>query len=201
MIERRSALAAHAQMKHGNRIGRPWNGEAPVTLAEHRKKSILHVSAFATTVADASELLSASLGLTLPAPNRYVDDGDQSVRNIGPGIWQVVGQNHTLQSAAALRQQLAGAATVIDLSQARTAFRIQGAAARATLAKHCSLNLECARFPCGSATMTRFGSVSMALACIHETPIFELMVFRGYAEFILESLLQSASEFGLLISS
>ena len=188
-------------MQPGNRIGSSWNGEPPVTLAEHQQKSIVQVYAFAMTVTEAGAQLSALVGLELPRPNRYSADCDTSVRNIGPGIWQVVGQHCTSPSVATLRQQLGGAATVVDLTQARTAFRIQGQAARATLAKHCSLNLNLADFPCGSATMTRYGSISMTLACIHEAPIFELMVFRGYAEFILESLLKSASEYGLLIIS
>jgi len=201
VIERRSALAAHPQMQHGNRIGSPWSGEAPVILAEQRQKSIMQVNAFATTVTEVRERLRASVGLALPEPNRYSGDGDTSIRNIGPGIWQIVEQHHASPSAGTLRQELRGAATVVDLTHARTAFRIQGPAARATLAKHCSLNLNLSDFPCGSATMTRFGAVSMALACIHEAPMFEVMVFRGYGEYILESLLQSASEYGLLISS
>jgi len=201
VIERRSALAAHPQMQHGNRFGSPWSGDAPVTLAEKRQTSIMQVSAFAATVAEAGKLLSASTGLALPAPNRYSGDANKSIRTIGPGIWQIVGQQHALQPAADLRQQLGGAATIADLSQARTTFRIHGPAARATLAKHCSLNLNLLDFPNGSATMTRFGAVSMALACTSDAPEFELMVFRGYAEFILESLMQSSWEYGLLIKS
>jgi heterotetrameric sarcosine oxidase gamma subunit len=188
-------------MQHDTRIGSPWSGEAPVTLAEHRQKSVMQVSAFATDIAEASERLSAFVGLEPPAPNRYSGNSEKSIRNIGPGIWQIVGHHATSQSADTLRQQLQGVATVVDLTQARTTFRIQGQAARATLAKHCSLNLNLADFPCGSATMTRYGAVSVTLACIHEAPMFEVMVFRGYAEFILESLLNSASEYGLLINS
>jgi sarcosine oxidase subunit gamma len=200
VIERHSALAAHHLMQHGNRIGSPWNGEAPVTLAEHRHKTIMQVSAFPIDIAEASERLRAIVGLEPPGPNRFSGDSDNSIRNFGPGIWQIVGQHGTSLLADTLRKRLQGVATVVDLTHARTTFRIQGLAARATLAKHCSLNLHLANFPRGSATMTRYGAVSVALACIHETPMFELMVSRGYAEFVLESLVKSASEYGLLIS-
>ena len=37
------------------------------------------------------------------------------------------------------------------------------------------------------------------LARLDDAPTFELLVFRGYAEFVFEALAEAAAEFGLLI--
>jgi len=199
MLERRSALAAHPLLQPDKRIGLPPAGTAPVTLSERRPLSILQISAFAQSVDEAGVRLAGALELALPAPNRYTGDLRKSLRAIGPGIWQIVGDDGAVPEAAALRATLAGVATVVDLSHARVALQASGPAAARTLAKHCGLDLHAARFPTGSVTNTRFGHIGMTLTRIDDAPTFELLVFRGYAEFVLESLVEAAEEFGLLI--
>jgi heterotetrameric sarcosine oxidase gamma subunit len=161
--------------------------------------SILQVSAFAQTADAASVRLAPALELALPAPNRFSGDARKSLRAIGPGTWQIVGDEGSVPEAAALRATLSGVATVVDLSHARTALQVSGAAAARTLAKHCGLDLHVSKFPTGSAANTRFGHIGMTLARIDDAPTYELLVFRGYAEFVFESLVEAAEEFGLLI--
>ena len=201
MFERRSALAAHPMVQPGDRIGPSWTAIAPVTLSERRPLSILQVSAFARTVDEAGVRLNAALGLVPPAPNRSNGDPRQSIRSIGPGIWQIVGTDGVLPQAGALRAALAGVATVVDLSHARTALQVRGAGAARTIAKHCSLDLDTAQFPTGCAANTRFGHIGVTLARTDDAPTFELLVFRGYAEFVFESLIEAGREFGLLIGT
>jgi heterotetrameric sarcosine oxidase gamma subunit len=199
MLERHSALAAHPLMKPGSRISLTPAGTAPVTLSERRPLSILQISTFAQTVDEAGARVAAALALALPETNRTSADLRKSLRAIGPGIWQIVGADGALPEADALRAALAGVATVVDLSHARTALQVSGVAAARTLAKHCGLDLHTAQFSTGSATNTRFGHIGMTLTRIDDAPTFELLVFRGYAEFVFESLVEAAEEFGLLI--
>jgi sarcosine oxidase subunit gamma len=196
VAERRSALAAHPL----------FAGEAPahgaehaVTITERRPLAILQVSAFAATVGDAGARLSAALALALPAANRAEGDSIKSLRATGPGIWQVVGVPSQVPHARALREALAGVATVVDLGHARTALQVAGRHAARTLAKHCGLDLDPARFPTGSATNTRFGHLGITVARLDDAPTFELLLFRGYAEFAFEELVESASEFGVAV--
>ena len=198
-LERRSALAAHPLFQPGTPVALPLGGTAAVLLAERRPLSILQVSAFAASGAEAGRRLAGGLGLDAPPPNRFTADAGTSLRAIGPGIWQIVGAAGTLPDAASLRATLAGVATVVDLSHARTALNISGAAAIRTLAKHCGLDLHSAKFPAGSATNTRFGHIGMTLTRIDDAPSFELLVFRGYAEFVFDALVEAAGEFGLQV--
>jgi heterotetrameric sarcosine oxidase gamma subunit len=199
MLERRSALAAHPLMQTDRRISLPLAGTLTVAVSERRTLSILQVSAFAQSFDDAGTRLASAIDVPLPAPNQSTGPLHKRLRAIGPGIWQVAGHEHAVPDAAVLRAAMAGVATVVDLSHARTALQVSGPAAARTLAKYCGLDLEGVRFPTGSVTNTRFGHIGMTLARIDDVPSFELLVFRGYAEFVFEALVEAGEEFGLLV--
>lgn len=199
MIERRSALAAHPMIARPAQASASAGRMAPLVLSERRPLALLQVSAFAPDVAEAGAALSAMLGLPLPASHRLSGDSRSSLRAVGPGVWLVVGQVDALPQAAALRATLAAHASVVDLSHARCALQLRGAAAARTLNKHCGLDLDASVFPSGSATNTRLGHIGMHLARIDDLPTFELLVFRGYAEFAFDALCESAAEFGFKV--
>jgi len=233
-LERRSALIAHPLLTPGTTLGPAMTERSGVILAERRPLSILQISAFASTIDAAAERLALATGLGLPAPNRFSGDDAISLRATGPGIWQLVGVPASMASAASLRTALKDAATVVDLSHARTAFRVGGHDAARALAKHCGLDLDAKIFPEGSATNTRFGHLGITLVRIHDgqrpvrdtrrnandarqprrdakqlmqdeawrldgAPCFELLVFRGYAEFVFEAIVEAATEFGVRV--
>ena len=197
MIERRSALAT--LLKHASQIHQCE--PAAVTLAERRPLAMLQVSAFSSTQTEAAKVLHTILNLELPAPNRLTSNAVLSVRLLGPGVWQVVGDPETTPQVEALRASLDGLASVVDLSHARTALTISGSAAQATLNKFCSLDLDLLQFPIGSATNTRFGHIGMTLTRGSKEDHFELFVFRGYAEHVLEALIKAGAEFGLKVQA
>jgi heterotetrameric sarcosine oxidase gamma subunit len=193
MIERRSAIAALlAQASHTHQETQP-----AVTLSERRPLTILQVSAFGSTQPEATAKLASVLNIDLPSPNQMTSNAIFSVRLLGPGIWQIIGDPYATIQAHALRSALSGVASVVDLSHARTAILVSGVAAQRTLNKFCSLDLALEHFAVGSATNTRFGHIGMTLARGSDELVFELLVFRGYAEHVLEALLEAGAEFGL----
>jgi sarcosine oxidase subunit gamma len=195
MIERRSAIAALlAQASHTHQVTQP-----AVTLSERRPLTILQVSAFGSTQPEAAAALASVLSIELPSPNQMTSNAVFSVRLLGPGIWQIVGDPYATIQAHALRAALGGVASVVDLSHARTAILVSGIAAQRTLSKFCGLDLALEHFAVGSATNTRFGHIGMTLARGPDELTFELLVFRGYAEHVLEALLEAGAEFGLKV--
>ncbi len=195
MIERRSAIAALlAQASKNHQVAQP-----AVTLFERRSLTILQVSAFGSTQQEAATALASILNIDLPSPNQMTSNALLSVRLLGPGIWQIVGDPYATIQAQALRVALSGVASVVDLSHARTALIVSGVAAQRTLNKFCSLDLALEHFAVGSATQTRFGHIGMTLARGPDELSFELLVFRGYAEHVLEALLEAGAEFGLKV--
>ena len=204
MLERRSALASHPQAKPGTTLG-VADGDAPsVSIAERPSLAVLQVSAFADSVSATGARLVRALDLALPEPGRYTGDAKRNLRAIGPGVWQLVASDGGLPAAGALRATLEGVGTIVDLSHARAALRVAGREAERALAKHCPLDLATAVFAPGSATQTRFGHLGLTLARLDDlrgVPVFELLVFRGYAEYVFEALLEGAAEFGVRVES
>ena len=197
VIERRSALAAHPRMS--SEPVAPTTDQTGLVLSERRSLSVLQVSAFAPTTAQATTALATALALKAPANNRISGDAGKSLRSVGPGVWLVVGESGLVPGAATLGAQLADYATVVDLSHARCALQLRGAPALRTLAKYCGLDLDPSVFPTGCATNTRFGHIGMHLTRGDDQPTYELLVFRGYAEFVFEALCDAAAEFGLRV--
>ena len=195
MIERHSAIAVLlAQASEAHQMAHPT-----VTISERRPLTILQVSAFGSTQQETAVALSTILNINLPSPNQMTSNAILSVRLLGPGIWQIVGDLYATIQAHALRVALGGFASVVDLSHARTAILVSGLAAQRTLNKFCSLDLALEHFAVGSATNTRFGHIGMTLARGPDELAFELLVFRGYAEHVLEALLEAGAEFGLRV--
>ncbi|MCY7307731.1 MAG: hypothetical protein LH632_16630 [Rhodoferax sp.] len=172
---------------------------SPLELSQRHGLAVLQVSAFASTSTHAQTLLAAALDLPAPAGKRFSGTAGRSLRCVGPGVWLVIGPSQGLPDVASLRVQLGAYATVVDLSHARCALQLRGAAASRTLAKYCGLDLDLSAFPTGSATNTRFGHIGMHLARTDDLPTFELLVFRGYAEFVFEALCDGAAEFGFWV--
>ena len=195
MIERRSAIAALlAQASDAHQMAHPT-----VTISERRPLTILQVSAFGSTQQETAAALSTVLNINLPSPNQMTSNAILSVRLLGPGIWQIVGDLYATIQAQALRVALSGLASVVDLSHARTAIVVSGAAAQRTLNKFCSLDLALEHFGVSAATNTRVGHIGMTLSRGSDEFTFELLVFRGYAEHVLEALLEAGAEFGLRV--
>lgn len=201
MIERRSALATHPKIVCLLKSQTASVNEAKVVFSERRAMTVLQVSAFASTVTLAQAALGLSLALRAPECGWFTGTAARSLRSVGPGVWLIVASAAGLPDISLLRAQLGSHGTVVDLSHARCIMELRGAAASRTLAKYCGLDLDVTVFPTGSATNTRFGHIGMHLARTDDEPTFELLVFRGYAEFVFDALCGAAAEYGYEVQS
>ena len=81
---------------------------------------------------------------------------------------------------------------VVDVSDARAVFRLEGQGVREVLAKGAPVDLAPVAFPPGSIRRTRLGQVAAALwMCDAQTA--ELVCFRSVAEYV-EAFLQTAAQ-------
>lgn len=195
MLERRSAISnilTLASHQH-------HQSDSTVCLSERRPLTVLQISAFASTIEHAQACLAEALALPLPAPNHFSGDQHINLKNIAPGVWLLVTTADAGPGIEILRPALNAVATVVDLSHARTALHLSGLSATKTLAKFCGLDLAPSIFKTGCSTNTRFGHIGMTISRIDDVPSFELLVFRGYAQHVCESLVQAAAEFGLTV--
>jgi heterotetrameric sarcosine oxidase gamma subunit len=194
MLRRSSALEHHPSLRAEIGSAVRDSGRSAVLSLRH-PIGLLQVSAFANDIDAAGDRLSRETGLPLPSPLRMTGTASSSLRAIGPGVWHVAGEPDEIPDADALRVMLEPVATVVDLSHARTVLHLGGPFAARVIAKHCGVDLDVAMFPTGTVTGTRFNQLGMTLARLDDAPTFELMVFRGYAVFVYESLIEAAREF------
>ena len=82
---------------------------------------------------------------------------------------------------------------VVDVSDARTVFRLSGDGVRDLLAKGAPIDLHPDVFRAGEIRRTRIGAVAAAIYQLTEAPdVFELFCFRSYAPYLWEWLKTSA---------
>ncbi len=94
-----------------------------------------------------------------------------------------------------LKDRLNGIASVSDQSHGRIIIRVGGKKSRQVLAKGTPVDLHADEFRVGQSAVTQMAHVGVHLTRTSEN-IFELSVFRGFAESFWEWLTQQAEEFG-----
>jgi sarcosine oxidase subunit gamma len=136
-------------------------------------------------------------------PNTTVCVGDRMVCWLGPDEWLVVGSVGDEGLAAHLAEATAGqAASVVDVSAARTILRISGPRARALLAHGCALDLHAQTFPVGHCAQTRLALANVLIAAAADNaaehvraPEFLVFVRASFAGYVATWLLDAAVEY------
>ena len=83
----------------------------------------------------------------------------------------------------------------VDVSDARTMFKLEGDAAREVLAKGAPVDLARDQFSIGDLRRTRISHVAAAFWQSGESPdVFEIICFRSYASYLWEWLEESSRE-------
>ena len=136
--------------------------------------------------ADFASAAEASLGFELPTePNRATAEGSLTAHWLGPDEWLVVTPpNVQAWLIDSLQASLLDVhAYVTDLSGGHTTISLSGSGARGVLAKGCPLDLHPAVFRPGDCAQTLVAKVSAIVRCVDDSPSFELVVRRSFAEY------------------
>ena len=126
--------------------------------------------------------LRAEYGLELPPPGRAASAGERRALWLQPQGWLIQappGPDGAL--AEALVRAGGDAATVVEQSHGRAVFTLEGAQARAVLARLCRLDLHPRVFGVGRVAATPLGGLGALLHQTGEAPAYELIVAASYA--------------------
>ena len=124
------------------------------------------------------------------APNTFVESrfGPEAVviAWAGPEEWFVIGQEEgTSGLRVALRQAIPDAdGAVVDVSSGFTLFSIEGEQARDLIAAGCTIDVHPREFGAGRCAQTLYARTGVCLLQRDETPRFEMMVRRSYADWL-----------------
>jgi sarcosine oxidase subunit gamma len=136
------------------------------------------------------------LGVALPKVARSSASwGDIKVLWLSVDQWLVLcAEDKAGEIVAALRQALAGIHSLaVDVSHMRAVIRLEGEGGREVLMKGCSLDLLDGNYGAGAVRRMRFAEIA-ALLHVVEDNVFDVYVFRSYAQYAWEFLLATTRE-------
>lgn len=190
---RRSPL--HRIIRHG-RHGADRPGGPGVVLALRHPLSIVTVIARKGKAEVLSETMQRHFGVACPAPGLSAAGERLTLHWCGFEQWYAVAEgwpDGTLYDK--LGRRLAGLASLSDQSHGRVMLRISGPRARDVLAKGTPVDLHPRAFGPGRSAATQMAHVGVHLAQVGPD-VFELSLFRGFAESFWEWLTEMSAEFG-----
>ena len=142
------------------------------------------------------------LGFGLPLePNTVAEAGELATLWLGPDEWLVLtppGREAGL--AEALRDALSDLfAAVTDLTGGQTVINLRGANVRDVLAKGCTLDLHPRAFGPGRCAQTLVAKAMVTVRQLDESPSFDLIVRRSFADYLSHWLEDAAQQHGLAV--
>ena len=146
-----------------------------------------------------SSAAAAVLGLALPTePNTAAVNGEMLALWLGPDEWLVVTPpSAQTRLSESLEAALDGKhAAVTDVTGGQTVITLSGPKARDVLAKGCPLDLHPAVFKPGHCAQTLVAKANVTIRCVDDSPAFELIVRRSFAEYVALWLHDAAQEYG-----
>jgi len=137
-----------------------------------------------------------ALGIELPrSPRTSVSWGEIKVLWLSIDQWLILAPRaRAAELLSALNKSLAGIhALAVDVSDMRAVIRLEGEGAREVLMKGCSLDLLSGEYAPGTVRRMRFAEIAALLHAI-EDDVFDVYVFRSYADYAWDYLLATARE-------
>ena len=126
-----------------------------------------------------------TLGQSLPiVPNTFTA-GEHTIYWLGPDEWLLAtAPGEEKEIARQLAKNLAGQCySLVDVTGGQILLRLGGYRVREVLAKGCTLDLHPRTFEVGSCAQTTLAKTSMLIALIDDTPTFDIIVRRSFAEY------------------
>ena len=137
-----------------------------------------------------------ALGIELPkSPRTSVSWGEIKVLWLSIDQWLILAPRaRAAKLLGALDKSLAGIhALAVDVSDMRAVIRLEGEGGREVLMKGCSLDLLAGEYGPGTVRRMRFAEIAALLHVIGDD-VFDVYVFRSYADYAWDYLLATARE-------
>lgn len=172
-------------------------GEAEVMLGERPFLGHLNLrgdAADAQFVSAVSEVLGVAPPLE---PNTVAEQGEHALLWLGPDEWLVLtppdAQGGVLERLRGALADRFGAVT--DVSGGQTVITLSGRRAREVLAKGCTLDLHPRAFGPGRCAQSRIAKSAALIRQTDESPAFEIVVRRSFADYLWQWLEDAAREY------
>jgi sarcosine oxidase subunit gamma len=158
-----------------------------LTISRRDDVAMTHVAVRRGMQADLDARASATLGLSLPSTPRIVEAAGKSVVWAGPEQWIVIEpQRAGSDPSADLAEAFKGAASIVDVSDSRTVFRVTGAKALEVLAPSMAIDFHDSVFKPGDAAITHASHLGVMVWRLPNGQGYEFACPRTYTEAFAE---------------
>ena len=148
------------------------------------------------------EAVQGALELGLPVePNTVAESGELAALWLGPNEWLVLTPPHQETALAqALRDALGEVfSSVVDVTGGQTVINLRGPRVRDLLAKGCTLDLHPRAFGPGRCAQTLVAKANVTVRQLDDSPSFDLIVRRSFADYLALWIEDAAEEYGLAV--
>ena len=142
------------------------------------------------------------LGFGLPLePNTVAKNDDLAALWLGPDEWLVLTPPDQQSGLAqALLDTLGDLhSAVTDVTGGQTVVNLSGARVRDVLSKGCTLDLHPRAFGAGRCAQTLLAKAMVTVRQLDESPSFDLIVRRSFADYLAHWIEDAAQEYGLAV--
>ena len=131
------------------------------------------------------QAVQATLGQPLPTVANTFTAGENTQFWLGPDEWLLVTEpGKEREIAEQLGKILSGQChSLVDMTGGQILLRLRGSQVRKVLAKGCTLDLHPRAFKVGQCAQTTLAKTSMLIAQVDDTPTFDIIVRRSFAEY------------------
>ena len=140
------------------------------------------------------------LGFSLPLISNTVSHGSGlAALWLGPDEWLIITPTDGESAIVASIDDALGDmhSSITDQTGGQTIIRISGPSARDLLAKGCTLDLHPTVFGPGRCAQTLVAKAMATIVYVDDTPTFDLVVRRSFADYLRSWLQDAALEYGL----
>jgi heterotetrameric sarcosine oxidase gamma subunit len=166
------------------------NGPTAAThtsITELSEISVTHVAARRGARGAMDGIARATLGIDLPSSPRVIEAGAAMVAWAGPEQWLVIQARQGEDDASLqLAKTFGGLASVVDVSDSRTIFRISGARPSETLVRSMSIDFEDDVFRPGDVAITHVAHLGVIVWRHPDGSAYDFACARTYARDFLD---------------
>ncbi len=145
--------------------------------------------------------IEAALGLALPGTLKSAEGDSVSISWIAPDEWLVLCPlSQAFAVEMALRDNLKGHYSIVNVSGGQTVVRLSGANAVNVLKKSCPYDFHDSHFPVGKVVTTVLAKTQAVIRRKSEDT-WDLVIRRSFADYAWRWLEDASSEYGLQVST
>ena len=139
-----------------------------------------------------------SFQIELPQKPHRAFAGDVALAGIGPGAWLAIHNDASNAFAVSLRKTLGDLASVCDQSDSYVVLRVSGRRVRDAMTRLVPIDLHPFAFKSGDVAVTVAAHIGVTLWRLDDdadSEVFEIAVFRSFAESFSRALCESIAAF------